>query len=88
VVADGELLHLTTAAGGRHTLPYRLKDLEARLPAGQFVRLSRGAIVRVDAIARVSPMPGGTYLVTLAGGAQLPVSRLRARAVRDQLLRL
>jgi two-component system LytT family response regulator len=88
VVADGEVLHLTTSAGARHTLPYRLKDLESRLPARQFVRLSRGAIVRVDAIARVSPMPGGTYLVTLAGGAQLPVSRLRARAVRDQLLRL
>ena len=88
VVAEGELLHLTTVAGARHTLPYRLKDLEARLPPGQFVRLSRGAIVRVDAIARVSPMPGGTYLITLASGAQLPVSRLRARVVRDQLLRL
>jgi DNA-binding LytR/AlgR family response regulator len=59
-----------------------------RLPAGQFVRLSRGALVRVDAIARVSPMPGGTYVVTLANGAQLPVSRLRSRVVREQLLRL
>lgn len=88
VVADGELLHLTTAAGQRHTIAYRLKDLEARLPAREFVRLSRGALVRVDAIARVSPMPGGTYLVTLADGAQLPVSRLRSRIVRDRLLRL
>ncbi len=87
-VADGELLHLTTAAGERHTITYRLKDLEVRLPAGQFVRLSRGALVRVDAIARVSPMPGGTYVVTLANGAQLPVSRLRSRVVREQLLRL
>ncbi len=88
VVADGELLHLTTAAGERHTITYRLKDLEARLPAGDFVRLSRGALARVSAIARVSPMPGGTYVVTLAGGAQLPVSRLRSRVVREQLLRL
>jgi DNA-binding LytR/AlgR family response regulator len=87
-VADGELLHLTTAAGERHTITYRLKDLEARLPAGEFVRLSRGALVRVGAIARVSPMPGGTYVVTLANGAQLPVSRMRSRAVREQLLRL
>lgn len=88
VVAEGELLHLTTAGGRRHALPYRLKDLEARLPARDFVRLSRGALVRVDAIARVSPMPGGTYVVTLGNGMQLPVSRLRSRVVRDQLLRL
>ena len=87
-VAEGELLYLTTAGGRRHALPYRLKDLEARLPARDFVRLSRGALVRVDAIARVSPMPGGTYVVTLANGMQLPVSRLRSRVVRDQLLRL
>jgi two-component system LytT family response regulator len=87
-VADGEQLHLTTAAGERHSITYRLKDLEARLPAGQFVRLSRGALVRVESIARVSPMPGGTYVVTLANGAQLPVSRLRSRVVREQLLRL
>jgi DNA-binding LytR/AlgR family response regulator len=88
VVADGELLHLATAGGERHTVAYRLKDLEARLPPGQFVRLSRGALARIDAIARVSPMPGGTYVVTLANGAQLPVSRLRSRVVREQLLRL
>jgi len=88
VVADGELLHLATAGGERHTVAYRLKDLEARLPPGQFVRLSRGALARIDAIARISPMPGGTYVVTLANGAQLPVSRLRSRVVREQLLRL
>ena len=87
-VADGELLHLTTQAGERHVITYRLKDLEARLPVGEFVRLSRGALVRVDAIRTVSPMPGGTYVVTLASGAQLPVSRLRSRFVREQLLRL
>lgn len=88
VVADGELLHLHTTAGERHTLAYRLKDLEVRLPAGVFVRLSRGALARMDAIRIVSPMPGGTYVVTLAGGMQLPVSRLRSRYVRDRLLRL
>jgi two-component system LytT family response regulator len=88
IVADGELLHLVTRAGERHTITYRLKDLEARLPPGEFIRLSRGALVRLDAIAKVSPMPGGTYVVTLADGQQLPVSRLRSRVVRDSLLRL
>ncbi|MBV9879958.1 MAG: response regulator [Gemmatirosa sp.] len=88
IVADGELLHLVTSGGERHTITYRLKDLEARLPAGAFIRLSRGALVRVASIAKVSPMPGGTYLVTLTDGQQLPVSRLRSRVVRDSLLRL
>jgi two-component system LytT family response regulator len=91
VVADGELLHLhTTAAGGseRYTITYRLKDLEARLDATEFVRLSRGTLVRVDAIQKVSPMPGGTYAVTLRNGQQHAVSRIRSRVVRDQLLRL
>ena len=90
VVADGELLHLhTSAPGGDHyTITYRLKDLEARLDPAEFVRLSRGTLARVDAILKVSPMPGGTYLVTLRNGQQLPVSRIRSRVVRDQLLRL
>jgi two-component system LytT family response regulator len=88
VVAEGELLHLTTRTGERHTITYRLKDLEARLPAGDFLRLSRGALARLDAIAKVSPMPGGTYVVTLTDGQQLPVSRIRSRIVRDSLLRL
>jgi two-component system LytT family response regulator len=88
IVAEGELLHLATLGGERHTITYRLKDLEARLPAGDFLRLSRGALVRVSAIARVSPMPGGTYVVTLRDGHQLPVSRLRSRVVRDSLLKL
>lgn len=88
VLADGELLQLHTRTGERHTITYRLKDLEARLDAEQFVRLSRSALVAVDGIAKVSPMPGGTYVVTLRTGQQLPVSRLRARVIRDGLLRL
>lgn len=88
IVADGELLHITTLARERHTITYRLKDLEARLEAGEFIRLSRGTLVRVESISKVSPMPGATYLVALVTGQQFQVSRLRARVLRDQLLRL
>jgi DNA-binding LytR/AlgR family response regulator len=88
IVADGELLHLRTATNERYTITYRLKNLETRLNADEFVRLSRGALVRVSAIQKVSPMPGGTYLITMSNGQQLSVSRLRAKALRDQLLRL
>ncbi len=88
VVADGELLHLTMISGDRHTITYRLKDLEARLDTQQFVRLSRGTLAAVELIQTVSPMPGGTYVVTLKNRLQLPVSRMRARALREQLLTL
>jgi two-component system LytT family response regulator len=88
VVADGELLHLTTHDGRRYTINYRLKDLEARLDPAAFVRISRGALVNLDMLERVSAMPGGTYLVTLRNRQQLAVSRQRARDLREQLLKL
>lgn len=86
--ADGEVLHLTTRTGERHTITYRLKDLEARLDPELFARLSRSALVAIDMIAKVSPMPGGTYLVQLRTGQTLPMSRIRTRVLREQLLRL
>jgi two-component system LytT family response regulator len=88
IVADGELLNVTLLTGERHTITYRLKDLELRLDPSQFVRLSRGALANVDAIKRVSPMPGGTYSVLLVNGQSINVSRIRARVLREQLFRL
>lgn len=88
IVADGELLHLTTVAGERFALSHRLKELELRLPPARFVRLGRGTLVHVDRIAKISPMPGGTYVVTLADGTQFNVSRLQSRVLRERLLKL
>lgn len=88
ITADGELLHLITKSGERHTITYRLKDLEARLDPAQFVRISRGTVVNLSMIQRISPNSGGTYVVALHNGAQFPMSRLRGRVLRDQLLRL
>lgn len=88
VVAEGELLHITNTRNERHTINHRLKDLEARLDPALFVRLARGTLVNVEMISRVTPMPGGTYLVTLTNNQQHSVSRLQSRVLRDQLLRL
>jgi two-component system LytT family response regulator len=88
VVADGELLHLTTADGKHYSINYRLKDLVARLDPATFVRISRGALVNLDMLSKVSAMPGGTYLVTLTNRQQLAVSRQRARDLREVLLKL
>ena len=88
IVAEGELLHLTTVRQEKHTITYRLKDLEARLDPARFIRLGRGAIANVDAIVRVTPLPGGMYTVKLQTGEQLDVSRIQSRLLRGRLLQL
>jgi two-component system LytT family response regulator len=88
IVADGELLHVTTKQNERYTISHRLKDLEARLDPTRFIRAERGAMVSIDAIMRVTAMPGGTYLLALTNGQEIRTSRLQSRILRDQLLRL
>jgi DNA-binding LytR/AlgR family response regulator len=88
IVAEGELLHLTTTDNRRSSFSYRLRDLEARLDPAKFVRLARGTLVNLSQIERVSPLPGGTYLVTLHNHQQLNVSRIQSRFLREQLLKL
>ncbi|HEX5080745.1 MAG TPA: response regulator [Blastocatellia bacterium] len=88
IIAEGELLHLTTARNETYTLAYRLKDLEARLNPAHFVRLGRGTLANIEMMRRVSPMPGGTYIVTLSNGQQLNVSRSQGRILREHLLKL
>lgn len=88
IVADGELLHFTTDDGRRYHLNYRLKDIETRLDPRRFVRLSRSAIVNITMIDRITPMPGGTFTVSLLNGQELDSSRSQSRIIRSRLLRL
>jgi two-component system LytT family response regulator len=88
IVAEGELLHITTIAKERYTITHRLHALESRLDPRRFVRLGRGTLANLDAIQRVSPMPGGMYMATLANGQQLQVSRIQSRMLRETLLKL
>ena len=88
IIADGELLCLTTARNERYTINFRLKDLENRLAPDKFVRLSRGSLVNLEMIQKITQMPGGSFLVSLKNNQQIPASRLQSRVLRDQLLRL
>ncbi len=88
IVADGEILRLTTAGNETYTIAYRLKDLEARLDPARFVRLGRGTLANLEMLRRVSAMPGGTYVATLSNGQQLSISRLQGRILREHLLKL
>ena len=88
IVADGELLNITTVRNEHHTITYRLKDLEQRLEPARFIRLGRGTLANVDLITKVSAMPGGTHLAILSNGQKLPVSRLQSRILRERFLKL
>jgi two-component system LytT family response regulator len=88
IVADGELLQITTVQKERHTITYRLKDLERRLDPSRFLRLGRGTLVNVDLITKVNTMPGGTHVAVLSTGQKLPVSRIQSRLLRERFLKL
>ncbi len=88
IVAEGELLYLTTLKSERHTITYRLKDLESRLDPDGFVRLGRGTLVNLQHIVKVHVMPGVTHVAQLANGEKHQVSRLQSRVLRERLLRL
>jgi two-component system LytT family response regulator len=88
IVAEGELLYLTSTRNERHTITYRLKDLEARLDPTRFIRLGRGTLANLDLIAKVNVMPGGTHVVVLTNGQKLQVSRLQSLNIRERFLKL
>lgn len=88
IIADGELLHITTNKNQKYTINFRLKDLELRLDEKLFVRLSRGALANLSMIDRISPMPGGTYSISLKNGQEIASSRLQSKILRSKLLKL
>ena len=88
IVADGELLHITTNKNQKYVINFRLKDLETRLDERRFVRLSRGALANLEMVEKVSPMPGGTYLISLKNGQEIASSRLQSKILRSRLLKL
>lgn len=88
IVADGELLHITTGENDKYVINFRLKDLEARLAPEKFIRLSRGALVNLAMIEKISPLPGGTYAVFLRNGREIDASRQQSKILRERLLKL
>ncbi|MDE0144466.1 MAG: LytTR family DNA-binding domain-containing protein [Nitrospira sp.] len=88
VVSEGELMHVTTMDKERYTMNYRLKTLEAKLDPKRFLRVGRGALVNIESIRKITPMPGGSYLVTLTNTQQLRVSRSQSRSLRGHLLQV
>ncbi|MBA3887083.1 MAG: response regulator [Acidobacteria bacterium] len=83
VSEDGETKLL--AAGQHYWMNPTLNDLEARLDARQFFRISRAAIVHLDAVKMVEPTVGGHGDVVLRDGSRLEVSRRRFKDLTERL---
>lgn len=64
-------------ANAYYWLQPSLNDLEARLDPERFFRVSRAAIVALDAIRELVPNPGGHGTLKLSCGVDLEVSRRR-----------
>ena len=60
---------------GSHLIRTSLKELENRLPAGQFARIHRGIIVNIEEVAEIQPYMHGDYRVLLRDGTVLRMSR-------------
>lgn len=73
-------------AGGRSFLHWEsMASLEGRLPAGEFIRVHRGSIVRRDCIAQVRRGPLSSLVLVLSDQTEVPVGRTYLRRIRAQL---
>ncbi len=84
--AEDKLVFAATA-GDRHWLDLTLDHLERRLDPRRFARVHRGAIVNLDHAVALRPAFAGTWRLQLDDPArtEVPVSRARARPLRDRL---
>ena len=71
--------------GARHLIRESLASLWRRLDASHFVRVHRGALVRLDRIREVRLTPEEGTVVVLRDGATIPVSRRRRAALQARL---
>ena len=60
-----------------------IRTLQAELDPAEFLRVHRGALVRRDRIVRLARRAGGPCAVVLQSGAEVPVARRQAAAVRQ-----
>jgi DNA-binding LytR/AlgR family response regulator len=71
---------------GRFRLPGGLAEVEERLPAGVFLRVSRSTLLRPSAIAELRPLASGTMEATLKDvDGVVHVSRRRGRELKKLL---
>lgn len=81
---EGSLTRLV-ADGGQYWMDPSLNDLEKRLDPARFFRISRAALINLNAVTKVTPESGGSGEVMLRNGQSLEVSRRRFRDLMNAL---
>jgi two-component system LytT family response regulator len=85
VVGEARVLYFLSEDGltkliadtGQYWLGPTLNELELRLDRSRFFRISRAALINLNAVEQVFPLPGGSGEVLLSNGSRLEVSRRR-----------
>jgi DNA-binding LytR/AlgR family response regulator len=73
------------AVDGHYWMSPTLNALERRLDPRRFFRVSRAAIVNLDAVREVEQAPSGRGVATLRDGSRVDVSRRRFRELTERL---
>jgi two-component system LytT family response regulator len=82
--SEGSLTRLV-ADHGQYWMDPTLNELEQRLDPLRFFRVSRAALINLNAVAEVVPVTGGSGEVVLRNGQRLDVSRRRFRDLLESL---
>ena len=82
--AERELVWIITARQ-RLLATQSLRAIEERLPAPEFRRVHRNAIVNVNHVRKMSALSSRRWLITLSNGLQLIVSKRQAHSIRQIL---
>jgi len=86
IVADGDNASLWLASGRAVRVRKSLRSWEERLPARQFVRIHRSALVNLTAVERVEEWSHFTYRIYVRGYREpLEMSRRYGARVRERL---
>ena len=93
VVAEARVIYFGTAGSltrlvadsGQYWMDPSLNEMEQRLDPSRFFRISRAALINLNAVTEVVPVTGGSGEVLMKNGHRLDVSRRRFRDLLEAL---
>lgn len=93
VIAESHVLYFGTEGSltrlvsdtGQYWMDASLNDLEKRLDPARFFRISRAALINLNAVTKITPETDGCGEVVLRNGETLEVSRRRFRDLMNTL---